>query len=105
MRVSNDHTEFVFIDIIDHGIGISEEDQLRLFERFFRADASCNIPGTGLGLSIVKEIMNNMGGDILFESVVNSGSTFTLVFKKSTSPVEEVNSLAEVLGKRITQIG
>ena len=62
----------------DHGYGISEEDQKKLFTQFFRADDP-NIrksKGTGLGLSITKGIVEMHGGQIWVESEVGSGTTF-----------------------------
>jgi len=66
------------ITIIDKGIGIPEEDQKHLFERFFRAKNSTNIQGTGLGLNIVKKYVNLMNGEVSFSSSINEGTTFTV---------------------------
>lgn len=70
---------FVQIAIIDNGIGISEENQAKLFTQFFRAEdqAVREQSGWGLGLSIVKKIVEAQGGEIGFESELNVGSTFT----------------------------
>jgi PAS domain S-box-containing protein len=70
----------VFIEIKDEGMGIPEEDQEHLFERFFRAQNVTAIQGTGLGLNIVNRYIKLMGGKINFESRVNKGSTFTVSF-------------------------
>ena len=56
------------ITITDNGIGIPEEDQPQLFERFFRAQNATNIEGTGLGLNIVSRFLEVLGGDITFKS-------------------------------------
>ncbi len=69
------------IDIIDEGIGIPEEDQPHMFDRFFRASNAVNIKGTGLGLNIVKQYVELMGGSIKFKSTMGKGSTFTVTFK------------------------
>ncbi len=68
------------IRVSDNGIGISAEDQARIFERFFRVDAdrSRASGGTGLGLSIVKHIAAAHGGDVTVWSRLGQGSTFTL---------------------------
>lgn len=66
------------MDIEDKGIGIPEEDQPNVFERFYRAKNSGNIQGTGLGLNIVKKYVELMGGVISFVSVYNEGTTFTV---------------------------
>jgi signal transduction histidine kinase len=62
----------------DTGIGISEEDQLHLFERFFRAKNASNIQGTGLGLHIVVKYLELMDGRIEMKSKLEQGSTFTI---------------------------
>lgn len=68
----------LLIHIVDKGIGIPDEDQKHLFERFFRAKNSTNIQGTGLGLNIVKKYVELMGGEVIFSSIVNEGTTFTV---------------------------
>jgi signal transduction histidine kinase len=67
------------VAVQDSGIGISEEDQRRLFTKFFRSDdraARDMAPGTGLGLSIVKNLVELQGGRIWVESEYRRGSTF-----------------------------
>jgi len=70
----------VKIQIIDNGIGIPEEDKMRIFERFYRVDKarSRNSGGTGLGLSIVKWVIDRMNGRIELFSEVNVGTTFVI---------------------------
>ena len=72
--------KIVEIVVIDQGVGISESDQARIFERFYRVDParSRNTGGTGLGLSIVKHVVGNHGGDISLWSSEGVGSTFTI---------------------------
>lgn len=69
----------------DQGIGIAPEDQMRIFERFYRAEKSRSQKsgGTGLGLAIVKHLLENAGGTISVQSELGVGSTFTI-----TLPVE-----------------
>ena len=64
--------------IRDSGIGISEESQKRLFEKFFRADNAHTIDteGTGLGLYLVRLIIERLGGTITCESEVGRGTLF-----------------------------
>jgi len=70
---------FVQVDIKDNGIGISEEDQSRIFTRFFRVDNSLTrkTGGTGLGLSITKSLVEMQGGKIWVASNPGEGSTFS----------------------------
>lgn len=70
----------VLLQITDQGIGIPEEEQTHLFQRFFRAKNVTNIEGTGLGLNIVKNYTELMGGTIGFKSELNKGSTFWVEF-------------------------
>lgn len=72
------------VSVKDQGIGIPEEEQKRLFERFFRAQNATNIQGTGLGLNIVKSYINILDGEIKINSEENIGTTiiFTIPLKK-----------------------
>lgn len=70
--------EQIGIVVRDHGIGMSPEQCKRVFERFFRADPSGNIPGTGLGMSLVKEIMDSHGGTVDVASELGDGTQVTL---------------------------
>lgn len=69
--------EAVAFSVIDHGPGISAQDQARIFERFFRSQATRGVPGTGLGLSIVKHLAVLMGGEVDLRSEPGQGATFT----------------------------
>ncbi|TWJ01671.1 PAS domain S-box-containing protein [Mucilaginibacter frigoritolerans] len=68
------------ITIKDNGIGIPDTDQKHLFEAFFRAHNTGNIPGTGLGLNIVARYARLMNGQIKFKSNINQGTIFTITF-------------------------
>jgi signal transduction histidine kinase len=69
------------IDVIDHGIGIVEENKDRIFGKFFRVPGIENqtIPGTGLGLTIVSHIVESHGGRVEVSSQPGEGSTFSLI--------------------------
>ncbi len=66
------------LSVSDEGMGMSELDLRRVFERFFRSDKSGHIPGTGLGMSLVKQIIDLSGGDITLESTLGKGTTVHL---------------------------
>lgn len=68
----------VLIKVADTGVGIEADDQLRVFDRFFRCDASRTEPGCGLGLSLARAIARAHGGDISLSSDTNTGTVFTI---------------------------
>ncbi len=70
------------ISVKDEGIGIPQEEQDHLFERFFRAGNVLNIQGTGLGLNIVKKYLDILGGKIKFTSSEQNGTEFTVQIPK-----------------------
>jgi len=72
----------VCITVKDNGIGIPAEEQKNLFEPFFRAHNTGNIPGTGLGLNIVKRYIELMGGKVVYHSAQHEGTSVSLIFKK-----------------------
>jgi two-component system sensor kinase FixL len=92
IKYSGEHTFIEFnteidesqcrVTIKDNGIGIPEADQVHLFEPFFRANNTGNIPGTGLGLNIVRRYASLMNGTLHFNSIINKETTFILSFIK-----------------------
>jgi signal transduction histidine kinase len=68
----------VGIRITDHGIGMTPEQQSRVFERFYRADTSGKTLGTGLGMSIVHEIVTLHGGTVELRCSLGMGTSVTL---------------------------
>ena len=77
--------DMVWISVADTGVGIPNPDLSRIFERFYRVDASRSRDqgGTGLGLAITKHIIQLHGGNITVESLPARGSTFTFTLKKA----------------------
>jgi len=71
-------TQSIDMEVQDHGIGIPEADQAKLFGRFYRASNAGNIQGTGLGLHIVKSYVDLIGGSIRCESVEGEGTCMKL---------------------------
>jgi signal transduction histidine kinase len=68
----------VHVWVKDNGIGISAEDQAKIFQKFFRSEdpKTREAPGTGLGLNITKSLVEMQGGKIWFESEFRQGTTF-----------------------------
>ncbi|MDX2706495.1 ATP-binding protein [Streptomyces sp. NBC_00510] len=79
-RVAAPSGDLIEISVTDQGIGISEKDRDRVFERFYRVDPARSraTGGTGLGLSIVKHVAASHGGEVTVWSAEGQGSTFTL---------------------------
>src|SRR6185312_11439403 len=71
------------LSVADRGIGIGEEDQARIFERFERAVSVRHYGGFGLGLWIVRQIVQALGGTIEVESAPGQGATFTVTLPRS----------------------
>lgn len=84
IEVGENRTE---VSVADNGPGLDPADQVKIFERFYRADSSrtrsVKTEGSGLGLSIVKAIMQAHGGDVRVQSELGKGATFTLTFPVS----------------------
>jgi two-component system sensor histidine kinase SenX3 len=72
--------DLIEVAVTDQGIGISDKDKERIFERFYRVDPARSraTGGTGLGLAIVKHVAASHGGEVTVWSSEGQGSTFTL---------------------------
>ncbi len=68
----------VWFEVTDQGIGMTPAQLARVFERFYRADPSCNVPGSGLGMSLVEKIVGLHGGAIDIASEPGQGTRVTL---------------------------
>jgi YesN/AraC family two-component response regulator/anti-sigma regulatory factor (Ser/Thr protein kinase) len=75
----------ITMTVIDQGIGISEENQQSIFNRFASFNKNENNPSTGIGLALVKELVEKHQGELYFESQPNEGSSFSVVFKTGNS--------------------
>jgi signal transduction histidine kinase len=101
--------ESICINVIDSGIGMSEEAQRRIFERFVQADTSTTrkFGGTGLGMSITVNLIKMMGGNIDLRSVLNKGTTIRVLLplEKSGKFIKEDSQKSviapQLRGKRI----
>jgi signal transduction histidine kinase len=82
----HDEAGWLILQVIDTGVGIAEDDQQAIFEKFRQARSGLpsgdamtrEYSGTGLGLSIVKELCRLLGGEVSVESTLGKGSTFTI---------------------------
>jgi signal transduction histidine kinase len=87
----------VLFSVVDTGVGISQEDQARMFTKYFRSSdpAVRDVKGTGLGLVITKSLVELQGGEIWLESELGKGSTFSFtlpVAGYSTSKIATTGS-------------
>lgn len=98
--------DIVEIAVTDRGIGISEGDQARVFERFYRADQarSRRTGGTGLGLAIVKHAVQRHGGEVRLWSRPGRGSTFTIRLPLIAPPADQVKPKRRRKKKKATPI-
>ena len=82
VQVSTQYNDtWATVTVADTGIGIPSEEQMHIFDRFYRVDRSRarHKGGAGLGLSIVSHIVQQHGGQLTVESVPDCGSTFTVM--------------------------
>jgi len=77
----------IVIRFADTGIGINPNEIPRIFDRFYRCDASRSASGTGLGLSLAKAITDAFGGSIHVESAQDKGSVFTVTLPRASLPL------------------
>ncbi|MGH2364852.1 MAG: sensor histidine kinase [Chloroflexota bacterium] len=88
------------VTVRDSGVGIPEEDQPRIFERFYKVDkgrARQDNPGTGLGLAIVKHLVGAMDGDVGVQSTLGQGSSFFFSLPLVSGRVETPEPREEVV--------
>lgn len=91
---SQDHQNH-YLKIKDNGIGIEKGDHNKIFAMYSRLHGNATYEGTGIGLAICKKAINKLGGDIVLNSKVGEGSTFTIIFPKEV--VEQESSSTETV--------
>jgi signal transduction histidine kinase len=89
LRSNRQTAEFI---IRDKGIGISEEDRARVFQRFERAVTRREHGGFGIGLWLANQLVVAMGGTIIIESALGEGTTFTVMLPRNAAQQLESNS-------------
>ncbi len=75
--------EKIVVKIKDYGIGMTEEEKSKIFDRFYQIDKSHSQNGAGLGLSIVKRIIELSNGEIIVDSAIDKGTTFTILLPRN----------------------
>jgi signal transduction histidine kinase/CheY-like chemotaxis protein len=103
LRIAADATRlsgFVRVDITDSGVGLSADEQEKLFTKFYRARnrATQDVGGTGLGLSITRSLVEMHGGEISVQSAPGAGSTFAFTLPVLAGTGELTRSLAPLAG-------
>ncbi|MFD0586476.1 ATP-binding protein [Paenibacillus sp. GCM10027627] len=83
----------ICISVMDRGKGIAPEEQTRIFDRFYRADAGRKGDGLGIGLSIVKEIVERHGGDIGVKSVPYEETLFLIKLPKADTGASQLKAV------------
>ena len=87
---SYEDEKYIWLKVIDNGVGISEKDLPHIFDRFYRADTARDRDGSGLGLSIVKWMVEIHQGEVQAESEINKGTTIKIgIPKKPVYPKKE----------------
>ena len=83
-----DRRDWIELAVVDSGIGMTPEQQAKLFEEFTQADATTaqRFGGTGLGLAIARKLARMMGGDVTVASEPGKGSVFTLRLSGDPTP-------------------
>lgn len=107
LEIKDGKVRLIF-EVADTGIGISKENQSKIFEAFTQADSSTTrkYGGTGLGLTISKNIIHKMNGEVSIESKPNLGSkfSFTAEFEIDTSPNEYISNYQALKGLTILAV-
>jgi CheY-like chemotaxis protein len=88
---------FIEFKVSDNGLGIAEEDQEKIFEKFVQVGRKeIDYQGTGLGLSIVKRLLELFNSTISLESTIGEGTTFTFTIAFDCDPIETISLINRI---------
>lgn len=109
VRLAERRAGFVDIQVIDTGIGIPKEQQARVFTPFERfGTKTSQVEGTGIGLVIARQLVQSMGGELFFQSVLGQGTTFTISLPRALPAAgnisDEQPSMAELPASKLVYI-
>ena len=82
------YESFICIQVQDQGMGIAEEEQGLVFERFYRSKSVSSEPGFGIGLYLVREVLSKQGGYVKIKSNIGKGSIVQLYLSRYEAPVK-----------------
>ena len=90
------HNGGVSLEVVDHGIGIPEKEQPKIFEKFYRVGDPLvhNTKGSGLGLSLVRHIVQAHGGEVVVESELGQGSKFIITLPVQTAEIQQAKGIS-----------
>ena len=88
-----EYESFLCFEIRDQGPGIPEEEQARIFTRFYRSPSARNTPGFGIGLYLVREILRREGGYVQVKSKPNEGAAFRLYLPRNLSNLSHLKKI------------
>jgi signal transduction histidine kinase len=90
------HNGGLNLEVIDHGIGIPEKEQPKIFEKFYRVCDPLvhDTKGSGLGLSLVRHIVQAHGGEVAVESKPGHGSKFIITLPVQTAGVQQARGMS-----------
>lgn len=95
VKIYQNQNDSFCLDVCDTGIGISKEDQARIFDRFYRSKSGETKQGTGIGLSLVKQYVEMHKGKVYVESELGKGSTFHVVIPTNLDAGQSIETQSE----------
>lgn len=94
-----------YLKITDNGIGIAQGDYDKIFAMYERLHGNATYEGSGIGLAICKKAINKLGGDIVLNSKVGEGSSFTIIFPKEVQVKESRADVSPEISAQLRPVG